>query len=151
MRAGATFHVSPSFYWIDFFFWFVVFWVFGCWFGAVVCWSFAFSVNPVTGTLSLLWLWWNSKDCHCRHDERSNRSKKRARDLRGTQAAHSKKRHTEASQCPQLGFKGFKIQISINFTMRPSHDEGKIHLQKTLCGALRKLRTGDHGPSEDDI
>ena len=59
--------------------------------------------------------------------------KKRARDLRGRQAAHSKKRHTEASQCPQLGFKGFKIQISINFTMRPSHDEGKIHLQKTLC------------------
>ena len=48
----------------------------GCWFGAVVCWSLLFLVNPVTGTLSLLWLCCDSKDCHCRHDERSNRSKK---------------------------------------------------------------------------
>ena len=36
-----------------------------------------FHVNPVAGTLSLLWLCWDSKDCHGRHNERSNRSKKK--------------------------------------------------------------------------
>ena len=34
--------------------------------------------------------------------------------------------------CPPLLFKLFKIQISGNFTTRPSHVQGKIHLQK-LC------------------
>ena len=33
--------------------------------------------------------------------------------------------------CPPLVFRGFKIQIPINFTMRPSHVQGKQpHLQK---------------------
>ena len=39
---------------------------------------------------------------------------------------------SNATSCPLLVFKEFKIQIPINFTMRPSHVQGKIHLQK-LC------------------
>ena len=42
--------------------------------------------------------------------------------------------NTEAPQChwcPPLVLKEFKIQISTNFTMRPSYDQGKIHLQKS--------------------
>ena len=38
-----------------------------------------------------------------------------------------------ATSCPPLVFKGFKIQTPINFTMRPSHVQGKIHLQKLPC------------------
>ena len=46
-----------------------------------VVWSgcfclFVFQVNPVTGALSLLWFCLDSKDCHGRYDERSNRSEK---------------------------------------------------------------------------
>ena len=35
-----------------------------------------------------------------------------------------------ATGCPPLVFKGFKIQSPINFTMRPNHVQGRIHLQK---------------------
>ena len=43
------------------------------------------------------------------------------------------KPHTKAPNatgCPPLVFKGFKIQSPINFTMRPNHVQGRIHLQK---------------------
>ena len=41
--------------------------------------------------------------------------------------------NTEPPQChwlPATGFRRFKIQIPINFTMRPSHVPGNKHLQK---------------------
>ena len=82
MRAGATYHVSRFIlFFLDwltdvgvvlFLLFCVLLSLFGC----------LFHVNPVAGTLSLLWLCWDSKDCHGRHDERSNRSKKKERNLR---------------------------------------------------------------------
>lgn len=73
MRAEAlyTFYVSASFLdWLSAVLWFCVVLRGGCFF-----W-FVFQVNQL-GTLCLLWLCSNPKDCHGCHHERSNGSKKR--------------------------------------------------------------------------
>ena len=81
MRAGPMYHVSRfTVVFLDWLSGVVCLCCFGCLlvFGAglVFCLVLLSHANPVAGPLSLEWLCRDSKDCHCRHDERSNRSKK---------------------------------------------------------------------------
>ena len=54
--------------------------------------------------------------------------------------------NTEPPQCPLAArhcFRRFKIQIPINFTMRPSHVPGNKHLQKKQRSQIQQKRIND--------